>query len=153
MKHQRDENKEPGRSSDRDNDSPSPRKADGDYEVGYGRPPERTRYPKGVSGNPGGRKPGVKNFRTFLKQALNQTVTVKIDGRNRRMSVRQAIAHRLVASCAANDLKALAMLLPLIAQSESADEQVTRVHSQDDDAVLKKLRDHFQLRKGSNDEA
>ena len=37
----------------------SPRnEASGDYEVGYGRPPSHTRFPKGQSGNPGGRPPG-----------------------------------------------------------------------------------------------
>ena len=32
-----------------------------DYEVGYAKPPEHTRFVKGQSGNPRGRAPGAKN--------------------------------------------------------------------------------------------
>jgi hypothetical protein len=33
------------------------------YDVGYGRPPWRTRFQKGQSGNPGGRKRGMTEER------------------------------------------------------------------------------------------
>jgi Family of unknown function (DUF5681) len=53
---------------------------DGSYEVGYGRPPRRTRFRKGQSGNPGGRPRGMTAGRAkalALKEAYRMVkVTV-----------------------------------------------------------------------------
>ena len=49
-----------------------PRDKDGDYEVGYGKPPRHTRFVKGRSGNPRGKPPGAKNFTTLLNEALDE---------------------------------------------------------------------------------
>lgn len=62
------------------------------YEVGYGKPPVATRFPKGVSGNPKGRPQGARTrvevppayeqrFRTILMEEAYREVTVNaIDG-------------------------------------------------------------------------
>jgi hypothetical protein len=47
-----------------------PPDSEGDYEVGYGKPPRETRFAKGQSGNPRGRPSGAKNFATLLREAL-----------------------------------------------------------------------------------
>ena len=55
----------------KDDDTP-----DGDdYEVGYGKTPLHTRFPKGVSGNPKGRPKGVRNFQTELREELGTKIT------------------------------------------------------------------------------
>ena len=36
----------------------------GDYDVGYRKPPKHSRFKKGVSANPAGRRPGSKNKET-----------------------------------------------------------------------------------------
>jgi len=51
-----------------------------DDEVGYGKPPRRTRFTKGQSGNPRGRLPGAKNLKTLLSEALNEFVIVTENG-------------------------------------------------------------------------
>ena len=52
-----------------------------DYQVGQGRPPLHTRFKKGESGNPSGRR--AKSLPALLAAALNETVVVTIDGQRR----------------------------------------------------------------------
>jgi len=47
-----------------------PRDEDGDYEVGYGKPPRYTRFKKGRSGKPERPTGGAKNLSTLLTEAL-----------------------------------------------------------------------------------
>ena len=41
--------------------------AEGNHEVGYGKPPKHTRFKPGQSGNSKGRPKGVRNFRRMSK--------------------------------------------------------------------------------------
>lgn len=49
------------------------------YEVGYRRPPPAFRFPKGVSGNPEGkrRRPKTPDLKTQLQVALSKAVTIR----------------------------------------------------------------------------
>jgi hypothetical protein len=62
-----------------------------DYEVGYGRPPKHSRFEKGKSGNPKGRPKGAKNIATIMNAALAEKVTVRANGRTRRMTRGQCL--------------------------------------------------------------
>jgi hypothetical protein len=57
----------------------------GDYKVGYGKPPRDTRFKKGQSGNPRGRPKGRKNMKTAVEAAFNRKVSVRANGKMRRM--------------------------------------------------------------------
>jgi hypothetical protein len=46
------------------------------YEVGYGKPPANTRFPRGLSGNPKGRPKGSKNLATIALRESRQPVRV-----------------------------------------------------------------------------
>ena len=68
-----------------------PSGTNGDYQVGYGKPPRNAGFKKGQSRNPRGRPPGSKNLTTLLNDALNEPVTITENGRckiNKREAVR-----------------------------------------------------------------
>ena len=69
---------------------------DGEEEVGYKKPPMRTRFKKGQSGNPAGRPRNSKNLDTLMLQELDRKIQIKVGPVERRISKREAIARRIV---------------------------------------------------------
>ena len=86
------------------------------YKVGPGRPPLHTRFQKGQSGNPGGRR--TKSLPALLAYALNETVVVTIDGRRRELTKREVIVARMVDKSASADLRATKMLIDMMIDVE-----------------------------------
>ena len=84
---------------------------EGDYEVGYGRPPAHMRFQSGRSGNPKGHPKGSKNFSTLLAEELTQPITLTENGKRKRMSKQQALVKQLTNKALSNDLKATALVL------------------------------------------
>lgn len=76
-----------------------------DYEVGYGKPPERTRFRPGQSGNPNGRPRKSKNLNTLLEQELESRITVREGDREKRLSKREAIIKRMVQGALGGDIR------------------------------------------------
>jgi Family of unknown function (DUF5681) len=91
----------------------------GNYEVGYGKPPRHTRFQKGRSGNPAGRPRGKKNLATLLSDALDQKIVVVENGQRKRISKREAIVTQLVNKSASADLKATQILLAMLRDIET----------------------------------
>ena len=72
------------------------------YEVGYGKPPKHTRFQKGQSGNPGGRKRGMTTERAkalALKEAYRKLKVEGVDGATAMPAI-QAIMRSQVALAA-----------------------------------------------------
>jgi hypothetical protein len=65
------------------------------YEAGFGKPPKRTRFKKGRSGNPKGRPPRKPDVYSELTKVLREKVTVTIDGQAEKVTVQQALLRRL----------------------------------------------------------
>ena len=81
------------------------------YEVGYRKPPQRTRYQKGQSGNPKGRPRGSRSSATMLKEILSERVDVRENGRIRTVTKKELILRYAVNKAATGDSRAREFLL------------------------------------------
>ena len=81
------------------------------YHTGYGKPPERTRFRKGVSGNPKGRPKGSKNLATIFRKITNEKVQVNGPRGPRWISKLEAGITQLANRAAKGDPKAIRELI------------------------------------------
>ena len=90
------------------------------YEVGYGKPPRRTQFRKGQSGNPGGRPRGlpVQRANALLLQEAYRVVAIKEDGRMVPVSAMQAILRSQVELAINGDLRAQRDILQAVQSIE-----------------------------------
>jgi hypothetical protein len=88
-----------------------PDSGDSDYPVGYGKPPQHTRFKKGESGNPTGRPKGSKNLTTLLEKELKQRVVVTENGRRRSITKQEAMVKHLVNKAVSGDRPLMQLLL------------------------------------------
>jgi hypothetical protein len=96
---------------------------DGEYEVGYRKPPTNTRFQKGRSGNPKGRPKDSKNLATLIDRELDARVLVNENGRHERIPKRRAFVKRLINSALTGDHRAAQMVL----QNQGREGRVDRV--------------------------
>jgi hypothetical protein len=89
------------------------------YAVGYRKPPLNSRFQKGRSGNPRGRRRGTLNIATTLQKALSEAVTVNEAGKMRKMTKLDVAIRQQTNKAASGDGQALKLLTQL--QRESAD--------------------------------
>ena len=126
-----------------------------DYEVGYGKPPRTTRFKKGQSGNPRGRRSGSKNLSTLLSEALNEPVIVTENGRRRKITKREAIVREVVNYSARPDLRAVRIVFELLrdieGQSEPASPE-TSAFTTADEEVIEQLKARLNRNKGKSDD-
>ncbi len=80
-------------------------------EVGPGKPPKHSQFKPGQSGNPKGRPKGSKNITKLLEKELNKLITVTENGKQRKISIAEAIARRLVTDSAKGNARSLELLL------------------------------------------
>lgn len=92
-------------------DSKKPSKLPGDYDVGYGKPPKRTQFKPGQSGNPRGRPKGTKNLKTDLLEELGERIIVREGDQTRRVSKQRAFVKTLVSKTLKGDVRAGSLLM------------------------------------------
>ncbi len=85
----------------------------GNNEIGFGKPPKRTQFKKGQSGNPRGRPKSHLNIATVLEKALRENVFINENGRRKVITKLEASIKQLVNKAAAGDLRALQQLAAL----------------------------------------
>lgn len=93
------------------------------YEVGYGRPPKHTQFPKGSSGNRKGRPKGPRSIGARLKRELDQLVTISQDGERYSVTKREAILLQLIKRAISRNPRAMDLLLKQIRAIEPEEEE------------------------------
>ncbi len=84
------------------------------YRVGYGKPPKKTRWKKGVSGNPSGRKKGVKNLETVVRHEAYSKIVIKEGGKTQTISKVEALMKRMMTKGIQGDNRAASIALSFI---------------------------------------
>ena len=85
------------------------------------RPPKATQFKPGQSGNPAGRPRGSKNLQTTIQQELGKMVSVKENGRTRRVSKLDLVVQRIVHDSIKGQPKAIDLLMRILAHSPGAE--------------------------------
>jgi hypothetical protein len=88
-----------------------PTERESEYAVGYKKPPQRTRFRRGESGNPNGRPKGSKNLATLLEKELRQRVVVNENGRRRSITKQEAMVKHLVNKALSGDRRLIQLML------------------------------------------
>ncbi len=115
-----------------DSKKPTGKGSGGDYEVGYGKPPEHTRFQPGRSGNPRGRPKGTKNLKTDLIEELGEKILIREGDQSRRISKQRAVVKAVVTRTLKGDARAagllLSMMMRLLDTGEGAPEAAEPLH-------------------------
>lgn len=99
-------------------------KPSGDYEVGYGKPPQHTRFKPGQSGNPKGRRKGVRNLKSIIEEELYRPVSIVEGGRRRNVPAFQVIFRQSVTRAAKGEARAFSALAQYIQRMGLMEEDV-----------------------------
>jgi hypothetical protein len=130
-------------------------KPEANYEVGYGKPPVASRFPKGQSGNPRGRRKGSLNLSHELEKELKSSVVITDNGRRRKVTKQAVVIRRLVNQAASGDIKAIDLLLKQNTQLEgrASPLESAELTRESDKAVYQTIvqRMHRQLKGGKRE--
>ena len=86
------------------------------YDVGYKKPPKATRFPKGTSGNPGGKPKKVTpefDLGKVLQSIDNEEIIIPIDGKRKRMTRAEIRLRQLFTQGIKGDLTASRLLVKM----------------------------------------
>jgi hypothetical protein len=83
----------------------------GDYEVGYGRPPKKTQFKKGKSGNPKGRPKRRLDVASTLERTLAEQIAIKDGEQMQEMSAGEAVLYKQVRKAMKGDQTAFDLVM------------------------------------------
>ena len=109
-------------------------------EKGYGKPPKKHQFKKGVSGNPRGRPKGKTSLLDDLNKIVNQRISVNLNGQTMRLTKRQAYLQRVANDAIAGGASAgrlLFELLKLETEQPDTEGMSARERNKQDQAIVK----------------
>lgn len=106
--------------------------------VGYGNPPDHSKYKPGESGNPGGRPKGSKSWQTVFKNEIFSEIGLKEQGVELKVTKLEAFAKRLVSDALSGNPRALGELLRQINLhvSDPSGAEVSDLPASEEDVLL-----------------
>lgn len=115
--------------SDRDDETHRPAKLPVKYEVGYGKPPVATRFRKGQSGNPNGRRKGAKaksplpalndeRLKTIVLEEAYRSITINDPNGTIDIPMAQAVVRSLAVNAAKGNQRAQRVFTQLLTAVE-----------------------------------
>lgn len=122
----------------------------GDYLVGKGKPPRKSRWQRGTSGNPGGKKKGTLNLESTFRNALLRPITVTVEGEKKIISVLDALVIRLLDGALKGDFKAINSILDRIERMIGFDREQGVETSEEDLEILQRVFPRRDFKVGAN---
>lgn len=108
--------------------------------IGYKNPPQHSRFQKGRSGNPSGRRKGDAKLtaQDIRERVLSQPVPMTIGGRRVKVTARQAIYQKLLAMSFEGQLRAISILLKAdgLNDNGSAPQAEPELTSEEEEALI-----------------
>ena len=108
------------------------------YEVGYGKQPKHTQFKPGYSGNKKGRLKGSANLFTAVEKLQNERVRIVHNGKQKSISVTEAILRKAGMDALNGNAKAQKIMLDYFEKNERRKEELAqRVEAlREDDRTL-----------------
>ena len=120
-----------------------------DDDVGYKRPPKKTQFRPGQSGNPAGRRKYVRNFKSDLMEELREMIVIRENGRERKISKQRAFIKALVAAAIKSDVRAINAVVACTRNfNSSAEEQMSPTVDTEDLDILESFVARERKRRG-----
>ncbi len=91
------------------------------YTVGFGRPPRQFSWQPGQSGNSRGRPINRRGEATILRDIINRTIPLPINGRPKKVTILEAIFYRIAGDALTGNIKSAEFLLRRLSLTATAD--------------------------------
>lgn len=114
------------------------------YEVGYGKPPRKTRFKAGASGNPKGRPKGSPNLITSITKELGKKVPVIVNGKSESLPQTDIIAKVVIGKAQKGDARAIETVMKITGRHADQPEVVAPMIDND---LLRSVLDHLELQR------
>lgn len=96
---------------------------EGEYDVGYCKPPVHSQFPPGQSGCPGGRpkrKPPETDLARLVAEELQKEIEIQEGGKSKKVSKAAVMVTRFVNEAIKGDRKAAEMVFKLMASADTS---------------------------------